>query len=71
MTATYLVNRSPSSAIDFLTLEEKWTGKAPSLAYLRLFDCLAYVQHSEGKLEPGALKCIFLGYPQGVKCYRL
>ena len=26
---------------------------------------------NEGKLEPKAKKCIFLGYANGVKCYRL
>ena len=71
MTATYLINRSPSTALEFKTPEEKWKGKPPNLSHLRVFGCSAYAHQSEGKLEPRALKCIFLGYPQGTKGYRL
>ena len=36
-----------------------------------MFDCCAYAHVKQGKLEPRALKCIFLGYPKGIKGYRL
>jgi len=38
---------------------------------LRTFGCAAFSHQSEGKLEPRARKCVFLGYPEGVKGYRL
>ncbi|KAH9751243.1 Integrase catalytic domain-containing protein [Citrus sinensis] len=38
---------------------------------LRIFGCVAYAHVKQGKLEPRALKCRFLGYPDGVKGYRL
>ena len=42
-TACYLVNRSPSSALDDKTPQKVWTGKKPSLSHLRVFGCDAYV----------------------------
>ena len=71
MTTCFLVNRTPSSAIDFKTPEEFWSGKPSNYDYLRIFRCTAYVHQSERKLEPRLIKCIFLGYPEGVKGYRL
>ena len=63
LTAAYLVNRCSSSAINFKTLEEMWKGKPPDLSHLRVFGCSVYTHQSGGKLEPRAIKCVFLGYP--------
>jgi len=38
---------------------------------LRVFGCTAYAHVDNGKLEPRAIKCIFLGYKSGVKGYKL
>lgn len=38
---------------------------------LTVFGCAAFAHQSEGKLEPRALKCVLLGYGEGVKGYRL
>jgi hypothetical protein len=38
---------------------------------LRVFSCTAYAHVDNGKLEPRAVKCIFLGYGSGVKTYKL
>lgn len=38
---------------------------------LKIFGCTAYIHSNEGKLEPRAKKGIFLGYPDGVKGYKL
>lgn len=70
-TACYLINLSPSSAIGFKTPMEEWTGECPSYKHLKVFGCIAYAYVNQGKLEPRAVKCIFLGYPEGVKGYRL
>ncbi|KAH9646639.1 hypothetical protein KPL70_024932 [Citrus sinensis] len=71
MTACYLVNRSPSSGIDFKTPVEMWSGRAANYSDLKIFGCPAFAHIKQGKLEPRALKCVFLGYPEGVKGYRL
>ncbi|KAL9460198.1 hypothetical protein AB3S75_003409 [Citrus x aurantiifolia] len=71
MTVCYLVNRSPSSGIDFKTPVEMWSGRAANYSDLKIFSCPAFAHVKRGKLEPRALKCVFLGYPEGVKGYRL
>jgi transposase InsO family protein len=69
--AAYLINRCPSSAIEFKTPEEKWSNKPPDLQHLRVFGCTAFAHQNQGKLESRSIKCVFLGYPQGTKGYRL
>lgn len=63
MTTAHLVNLSPSTAINFKTPEQVWTGKIPDYSGLKLFGCAVYAHQSEGKLEPRSVKCVFLGYP--------
>ncbi|KAH9704469.1 hypothetical protein KPL70_011474 [Citrus sinensis] len=70
-TAAYLINRSPSSALGFKTPQEFWSGKPPNLSNLRIFGCLAYAHLKQGKLEPRAVKGYFLGYPEGIKGYKI
>ncbi|GKV50375.1 hypothetical protein SLEP1_g57082 [Rubroshorea leprosula] len=69
--ASYLVNRSPSTAIGLKTPEELWSGSPADYSQLRIFGCPVYAHVRDGKLEPRAVKCIFLGYASGVKGYRL
>eukprot|EP00253_Pinus_taeda_P024268 PITA_24268 len=62
-TACYLVNRSPSSALEDKTPQEVWTGKKPSLSHLRVFGCDAYVhvlKDKRTKLDSKSAKCIFI-----------
>jgi hypothetical protein len=73
-TSCYLVNRSPSSTLDDKTPHEVWSGKKPSLQHLRVFGCDAYVhvpKENRSKLDKKAEKCIFIGYKDGVKGYKL
>eukprot|EP00253_Pinus_taeda_P019763 PITA_19763 len=61
-TACYLVNRSPSLALEDNTPQEVWTGKKPSLSCLRVFGCDAYVhvpKEKQTKLDSKIEKCIF------------
>ncbi|KAL6340066.1 hypothetical protein AAG906_038901 [Vitis piasezkii] len=62
---------SPSSALQFKTPQEKWTGKAVYYQHRKVFGCTTYVQTKTNKLEPWVVKFIFLGYSKGVKGYKL
>ena len=70
-TTCYIVNRSPSTGINFKTPYELWYGKLADYSSLKIFGCPAYAHIKQGKLEPRALRCVFLGYPEGVKGYKL
>ena len=48
--------------------------KETSLENLRVFSCDAYVhvpKENRSKLDNKAKKCIFIGYKDGVKCYKI
>ena len=70
-TVCYLVNRSPSAAIDFKTQENVWSRIPPKYENLRIFGCPVFIHINQGKLNTRALKGIFVGYPDGVKGYRV
>ncbi|KAI5317378.1 hypothetical protein L3X38_037085 [Prunus dulcis] len=77
--AAYLINRTPSSTLQYQTPFQTLTTllPMPSTPNLepRLFGCVAYVQvypHQRGKLDPCALRCVFVGYAatqKGYKCF--
>eukprot|EP00253_Pinus_taeda_P028970 PITA_28970 len=63
-TACYLVNRSPSSALEDKTPQEVWTSKKPSISHLGVFRCDAYVhvpKEKRTKLDSKSEKYIFIG----------
>jgi hypothetical protein len=73
-TACYLVNRSPSSSLDEKTPHEVWNSKKPPLTHLRVFGYEAYVhvpKENMSKLDTNPEKCIFNGYKDGLKGYKL
>ena len=61
-TTCYLINRSPSVAIERKTPQEVWSGSPATYSNLKIFGCLAYAHVDNGKLEPRSMKYIFLGY---------
>ena len=70
-TAIYLINKCPSAALNFKVPDEIQNGVQPDCGHLKVFGCVAYAHKSEGKLEPRARRCMFIGYPTGVKGYKL
>ena len=57
--ACYLLNRSPSIAIDFKTPEEVWSGTPTNYSHLRVFGCPAYFHVNDNKFELRTKKAIF------------
>ena len=70
-TACYLINRSPSIPLDKKTPIEAWSDSPADYSQLKVFGCTAYAHVDNGKLEPRAIKCVFIGYGSGVKGYKL
>lgn len=74
MAACYLINRTPSSVLDFKTPYECLFGKEPNLSAIRVMGCLCYAhnQKSKGeKFDSRSRRCIFLGYPFAKKGWLL
>jgi hypothetical protein len=58
----------------YKTLHEVWTCKKPSLEHLRVFGCDGYVhvpKENKSKLDNKVETCIFIGYKDGMKGYKL
>lgn len=73
-TAMYLRNRSPARALKDQTPFECLFGRRPDISQLKVFGCVSYVHISDNqrwKLDAKAHKAIFVGYPPGVKGYKL
>src|SRR4030067_1462565 len=70
-TAAYLINRCPSTDIDLKTPMEVWSGQPADYSTLKVFGSLAYAHIKQDKLDARAVKCVFIGYPEGVKGYKL
>lgn len=73
-TAAYIINRLISrSAREPKTAFEFWYKKKPNLSHLRVFGCVAYahVQIKSSKFAPRAIKCMFVGYNDDTRSWRL
>ena len=73
-TTCYLVKRSRSLVPDDKSPQEVWTGKKPSLTHIKVFGCEAYVhvpKENMSKLDKKDENCIFIGYQDGLKGYKL
>ena len=78
-TAAYLTNRLPSKPLHYktpLATLASFVSIPPSHSLQpRVFGCVVYVHlppHTRTKLEPRALKCVFVGYgiqQKGYRCY--
>ncbi|KAH9294951.1 hypothetical protein KI387_038539, partial [Taxus chinensis] len=72
--ANYIQNRVPHKAVRGMTPFEAWFGCKPDVEHFRVFGSKAMARIPKKKrkaLEPQSKPCIFVGYPDGVKGYRL
>src|ERR1044072_8001160 len=74
MTATYLINRLPTSALDFQVPYTKLLGAQPDYSFLHVFGCACFPHlrpFNKHKMEFRSTECVFLGYStmhKGYKC---
>ena len=72
--ANYIVNSTPSKYLQGITLEEAWVKIKPDVSHFRVFGSEAWAHIPDEKqkaLQPKSEKCIFVGYYEDVKGYRL
>lgn len=73
-TIIYILNRCLTKVVDEKSPFEAWIGKKPIVSHFVIFGCVAYsfvVSKKRKKLENGSNKCIFVGYDDHHKAYRL
>jgi hypothetical protein len=71
--AVYILNRSPTKALNGRTSYEAWHGHKPVVSYLQVFDYLAFGKELGhiGKLDNRSTPGVFIGYAEGSKAYRI
>lgn len=72
--AVYILNRSPSKALEDITPEEKWSNHKPSVEHLKVFGSVAYAlvpYERRIKLDEKSIRCVLFGVSRESKAYRL
>jgi len=65
-------NRTPNSKTAGKTPHELITGDKPSIANFKVFGCTCYRKNdAKSKLQSKANKCMFIGYSEQHKAYKL
>lgn len=74
LSATYLLNRTPTQLLKGLTPYELLFKQPPDFSNIKVFGSHCYVTNlspHKTKFDDRAIKCVFLGYPFGQKGYRV
>ncbi|KAL0408877.1 UNVERIFIED_CONTAM: Retrovirus-related Pol polyprotein from transposon TNT 1-94 [Sesamum radiatum] len=74
LTATYLINRTPTKILNWATPYEKLHGYPPTYDHLRTFGSLCYATNTtphKTKFHSRAFKCIMIGYAMSQKAYKV
>jgi hypothetical protein len=73
-TAVYIKHRCPTKHLESKTPQEAWTNRKPNVSHLRVFGCKIFAHipdEKRSKLKSKFMPCVFLGYCEGTKAYRL
>jgi hypothetical protein len=73
-TAKYILNMSPSTVIVDTIPHELWSSKNHLVSHLKVFGYDEFVhvpKEKRIKVEKKEIKCIFIGYKEGMKGYKL
>ena len=73
-TAVHILNRCPTKALKEKTRVETWSEIKPSVSHFKIFGCICYAHvpaEKRTKLDEKSQKCVFLGYSDVTKGYRL
>jgi len=74
LTAVYLINRTPSRLLHWKSPFQLLNKNLPDYKNLKVFGSLSYAStlpHDRSKFQPRAIPAVFVGYPQGMKAYKL
>jgi hypothetical protein len=73
VTALYILNRSPTKALNEMTPYEAWHGRKLAVSHVRVFGCLAFTKELGhiNKLDDRSTLGVFIGYTEGSKAYRI
>jgi hypothetical protein len=72
--AVHVMNRSPTKIVKNRVPEKAWSGMTCNVSHFRVFGCVAYAhvpKQLRKKLDDRSEKCIFLGYGEQTKAYKL
>ena len=72
--SVYILNRCPTKSVLNMTPEEAWSSHKPDVSSFRVFGCVVYAHvpnEKRKKFDDKGIKCIFLGYNDRTKGYKL
>jgi hypothetical protein len=71
--AVYILNLSPTKALNGRTSYETWYGRKLAVSHLRVFGCLTFNKELGhiGKLDDRSTPVVLIGYTEGLKAYRI
>jgi hypothetical protein len=69
----YILNCSPTKALNGKMLYQAWHGRKPAVSHLRVFGCLTFDKELGhiGKLDDRSTLGVFIGYVKGSKAYHI
>jgi hypothetical protein len=73
VTMVYILDRSPTNALNMITPYEAWHGRKPAVSHLWVFGCLTFTKELGhiSKLDDKSTLGMFISYAEGSKAYRI